>query len=90
MGESSSETVKEIEEIRARIDADIDALAASLPPKETLVTRFMLAALGGAILVLSLWFAGNRWKTRRQERRIRRLVRDAIDESVAEVTEPTS
>lgn len=81
MGASSHETVREIAEIREQLDADLDALSATLPPKETVIARLATAAVGGAITVLSLWFIGNRLRRRRQDRRIRHLVAEAIEDA---------
>lgn len=83
MGENTAATVSEIEEIRGRLDAELDALQATLPPKDEVVRRLTYAAIGGAVTVLSLWYLGHRLRVRRQDRRIRRLVREAIEESRA-------
>lgn len=83
MGADPAATVKDIEETRRRIDAELDALEAVLPPRDELVRRLTYAALGGAVAVLSLWFIANRWKVRRQDRRIRRIVQEAIDASAS-------
>lgn len=81
MGESPAQTVREIEEIRDRIDSELDALGEALPPTETLVRRVAVAAVGGAIAVLSLWFLTHRVKVATQDRRLKRLVRQAVEEA---------
>ncbi|MDQ4129715.1 MAG: hypothetical protein M3133_01785 [Actinomycetota bacterium] len=81
MGESPAQTVREIEEIRDRIDSELDALGEALPPKETLIRRVGLVAVGGTIAVLSLWFLAHRVKVATHDRRLRRLVREAIEEA---------
>lgn len=83
MGENTAATVSEIEEIRGRLDAELGALQATLPPKDEIVRRLTYAAIGGAVTVLSLWYVGHRLRVRRQDRRVRRLVREAIEESNA-------
>ncbi len=83
MGENTDQTVKEIESIRAQIDSDIDELAAVLPPREQIVSQLVVAGAAGVVVVLSLWFVARRRRTRKDERRIRRLVREAIDETRA-------
>lgn len=81
MGADPAGTVSDIEETRRRIDAELDALEAVLPPRDEVVRRLTYAAVGGAIAVLSLWFVGHRLKVRRQDRRMRRIVREAIGEA---------
>ncbi|MGH3443570.1 MAG: hypothetical protein ACRDUY_16300 [Nitriliruptorales bacterium] len=78
MGSNATGTLREIAELRDRVDADLDALSEFLPPREELVPRILTAAVGGAVAVLSLWFLGHRMKARRQEQRIKRLVQDAV------------
>jgi hypothetical protein len=81
VGARTAEKVREIEEIRGRLDAEIGALAATLPPKDEVVRRLTGAAVGGAVTVLTLWYLGHRMRVRRQDRRIRRLAREAIVEA---------
>jgi hypothetical protein len=81
MGADAAATVRDIEETRRRIDSELDALEASLPPRDEVMRKLTYAALGGAVAILSLWFLGHRMKVRRQERRVRRIIREAITES---------
>lgn len=81
MGESPSETVREIEDIRRRIDHELDALGDSLPPKDEVVTRLALGATVGVVAVLGVWLIANRIRARRHDRRIQRVVRDAVQEA---------
>lgn len=83
MGQDPSRTVSEIALIRDRLDDELDALAATLPPVDVLVRRAVLAAAAGALVVLGLWYAGHRARLGRQERRVKRLVREAIAEHEA-------
>lgn len=78
MGSNATGTMREIAELRDRIDADLDALSEFMPPREELVPRILMAAVGGAVTVLSLWFLGHRMKVRRQDKRIKRLVQEAV------------
>lgn len=81
MGADPAATVKDIEDTRRRIDAELDALEAALPPRDEVIRKLTYAALGGAIAILSVWFLGHRVKVRRQERRVRRIIREAISET---------
>lgn len=80
MGESAAQTVREIDAIRDRIDRELDALGETLPPPETLKRQLALAAVGSVVAVLSVWYLGHRLKVRRQDRHVKRLVKDAIRE----------
>lgn len=80
MGESAAQTVREIEAIRDRIDEDLDALGETLPPPETLKKQAMLAAVGGVVAVFSLWYLSHRLRVRSEDRRVKRLVKEAIEE----------
>lgn len=80
MGENSARTVREIADLRDRIDADLDALGEFLPPREEIAQRIVVAAVGGVVAILTLWFFGHRMKVNRQDRRIKRIVQDAVRE----------
>lgn len=81
MGSSSTETVKEIQEIRGRIDSDLDELGAVLPPRDEIVSQLAISALTGAVVIVSIWFIARRRRTRKEDRRVRRLVREALEEA---------
>lgn len=81
MGEGPARTMREIDEIRDRIDAELDELGEALPPAETLLRKAVLAAVGGATTLLTLWFIVHRIRIRLQDRRVRRLIREAIEEA---------
>ncbi len=81
MAEGTARTIREIDEIRDRIDAELDELGETLPPAETLRRRATFAAVGGAVTLLTLWFITHRLRVRLQDRRMRRIIRDAIEEA---------
>jgi cytidylate kinase len=81
MGESPAETVREIEETRQRIDDDLDALTAALPPKDEIVTRLALGAAVGVVTVLGVWLVASKVRQRRQDARIRKIVSRAVQEA---------
>ena len=81
MGEGTATKVREIEAIRSRLDLELDELAQRLPPRETLVKRLIVAAVAGATAAFSLWFVAHRVHVRSQDHRLKRLVREAIEES---------
>ena len=81
MGESATEKVREIEEVRDRLDAELDLLGQRIPPRDALVKRMAMAAAGGAAALFSVWFALHRVKIKLQDRRIRRLVAEALEEA---------
>ncbi len=81
MSDGPARTIREIDEIRGRIDAELDELGEALPPAETLRRKAALAAVGAATTLLTLWFAIHRIRIRLQDRRVRRIVRQAIEEA---------
>lgn len=81
MGPDATATVDEIREIRQRIDGRLEALEASLPSRGVLVDNLALAALGGAAATLVGWYILHRWRLRRQDKRVKRLVREVLDEA---------
>lgn len=80
MGESAAQTVREIEAIRDRIDGDLEALGETLPPPDTLKKQVAVAAIGGVVTVFSLWYLAHRLRVRAEDRRVKRLVKEAIEE----------
>lgn len=81
MSEGPARTMREIDEIRGRIDAELDELGEALPPAETLLRKAALAAVGAVTTLLTLWFTVHRIRIRLQDRRVRRIVREAIEEA---------
>lgn len=81
MGQGTARTMREIDAIRHRIDAELDELGEALPPAETIRRKAALAAVGGATTLLTLWFLVHRLRIRLQDRRVRRLIREAIEEA---------
>ncbi len=84
MGQDAAATVREIEAIRDRIDAQLEELGEALPPREQLVRRVAFAALGGLLAAATLWYLAHRFKVARQDSRVRSLVKQAILELEAE------
>ncbi len=80
MGQDPAATVREIERIRHRIDADLEELSEALPPGDELVGRAVVAAVAGVVVVLGLWYLVHRLKVGRSERRLKSLVKDALRE----------
>ena len=83
MGESATQKVREIEEVRDRLDVEMDALGQRVPWWDALVKRMAMAAAGGAAALFSVWFALHRLKIKLQDRRVRRLVVEALEEADA-------
>lgn len=81
MSQGPARTMREIDEIRHRIDAELDELGEALPPVETIRRKAALAAVSGAVTLLTLWFLAHRLRIRLQDRRVRRLIREAIEEA---------
>lgn len=71
----------EIRAIQGDLVRDLDALADHLPAKDDLVKLGGVAAavLVGGYLVLT-WLLGRR-KRKREDKRLKRLVREAVDEA---------
>jgi hypothetical protein len=57
MGQSAAETVREIQETRARIQNNLSALEERLPERGDLVKRGAAVAVGGTAGGLLLWYA---------------------------------
>lgn len=79
MGARSTRTVREIDEIRERIDSELDALEERLPPE--VIKRRALVVAGGIVLaVAGFWLVTRKVKSKAQDRRVRRMVREALEE----------
>ncbi|MFN2557242.1 MAG: hypothetical protein ABR592_10320 [Nitriliruptorales bacterium] len=81
MSEGPARTMREIDEIRGRIDAELDELGEALPPAETLRRKATMAAVGAVTTLFTLWFVVHRIRIRLQDRRVRRIIREAIEEA---------
>lgn len=68
MGESAAETVREIEETRARLEGDIRELEDRLPAPAIWVKRVVGLAVGGGIGGTLFWFGMKRIRTRRRKK----------------------
>jgi NADH dehydrogenase FAD-containing subunit len=66
MGQSSAETVKEIEQIRGRLEDEIRELEDRLPRPALWVKRLVGIAVGGGVTGLAFWTAVRRFQKRRQ------------------------
>lgn len=86
MGQSPDETLREIAAIRDRIDGELDALGDALPPTDELVGRIVIALAAGVGTVLGLWYLAHRMSRARQDRRVKRLVKQALAEYRAPVS----
>lgn len=80
MGESPDETLREIAAIRDRIDHELDALGDSLPPTDELVGRLAIGLAAGVLAALGMWYLVHRLGQAREDRRLKRLVREALRE----------
>lgn len=66
MGQSAAQTVKEIEDIRGRLEADLRELQARLPAPATWAKRLVGAAVGGGIGGSALLFLLRRARRKRK------------------------
>jgi hypothetical protein len=83
MGQSSTETVKEIEEIRGRLEDEIKELEDRLPSPARWVKRLAGVAVGGGVAGFVFWKAVGRFRGGRKAKR--RVKRSAPAETVLQV-----
>lgn len=89
MGESAAETVREIEQVRTRLDDQVHELEGRLPAPLTLVKRVAGVAAGGGFGGTMFWFAVRRLRNRRAAKADpRRATKDKAQVSVVEFALP--
>jgi hypothetical protein len=84
MGKSAAETVKEIEETRERLDADITELQERLPAPAVWGKRVLGVAFGGGVAGSMFWFGVRRLRKRRKEEKARKEAVQAVVQVVPE------
>lgn len=67
MGTSAAETVKEIEELRERLQSDVETLEERLPAPALLAKRILGVAAGGGVAAAGLWFLVRKMRGRKKE-----------------------
>jgi hypothetical protein len=90
MGQRSAETVKEIEEIRGRLGADLDELQDRLPAPAVWGKRVLGVAAGGGLAGTLFWFGIRRMRRKRQPQRpapVQAVVQVLPEDLVSRVTE---
>jgi hypothetical protein len=68
MGESAAQTVKEIEETRERLDAELRELETRLPRPAVWTKRLLGVAVGGGVGATAFLFAVRRLRKRKKEK----------------------
>jgi hypothetical protein len=84
MGKSAAETVREIEETRERLDADIAELHDRLPAPAVWGKRLLGVAFGGGVAGSMFWFGVRRLRRRRNEEKARKQAVQAVVQVVPE------
>jgi hypothetical protein len=67
MGKSSAETVREIEETRERLDAELQELEHRLPPPARWAKRILGVAVGGGVAGSLFWFGVRKARGRKKK-----------------------
>jgi hypothetical protein len=83
MGQSSTETVKEIEDLRGRLEEEIRELEDRLPRPARWAKRLVGVAVGGGVAGTALMMGVRRLRKRRKP--ARRALRNAVPETVVNV-----
>jgi hypothetical protein len=83
MGQSSTETVKEIEDIRGRLEDEIRELEDRLPRPARWAKRLVGVAVGGGVAGTTLMMIVRRLRKRGKPKR--KAVRQAVPETVVQV-----
>jgi len=72
MGANAAETVREIEEVRDRLQSDVEVLEERLPAPAILAKRAAGIALGGGLAGAGFWFLAQRMAERLDDERVKR------------------
>jgi hypothetical protein len=83
MGQSSTETVKEIEDIRGRLEDEIRELEDRLPRPARWAKRLVGVAVGGGVAGTALMMAVRRLRKRGKPKR--KAVRESVPETVVQL-----
>lgn len=67
MGQGSAQTVKEIEDVRGRLERNLRELQDRLPQPAVWMKRLVGVAVGGGVAGSVFWFAVRRARRRREE-----------------------
>ena len=84
MGKSAAETVREIEDTRERLDADITELQERLPAPAVWGKRLLGVAFGGGVAGSMFWFGVRKLRKRRKEEKVRKEAVQAVVQVVPE------
>jgi hypothetical protein len=84
MGKSAAETVREIEETRERLDADISELQDRLPAPAVWGKRLLGVAFGGGVAGSVFWFGVRKLRKRRKEEKASKEAVRAVVQVVPE------
>jgi hypothetical protein len=69
MGQGTAEAVEEIEQVRRRLDAEVEVLQERLPVVAVWTKRAVGGAIGGGFGAIALWLVVRRVRKRRRQRR---------------------
>jgi hypothetical protein len=83
MGQSSTETVKEIEHIRGRLEDEIRELEDRLPRPARWAKRLVGMAVGGGVAGTAVMMAVRRFRGRKKSKQ--KAVRESVSETVVNV-----
>jgi hypothetical protein len=78
MGQSSAETVREIEETRGRLESDIRELEERLPAPAMWVKKVAGIAVGGGITGAAFWFGVRRLRKRTAKKKASEQATQAV------------
>jgi len=78
MGTSATETVREIEETRDRIETEIRELEGRLPKPAVWTKRIVGVAVGGGVGGTLFWFSVKRMRKRRKAKKIEQQPMNAV------------
>lgn len=89
MGQDAAQTVKEIEEIRGRLSADIEELQERMPAPAVWGKRALGALVGGGVVASAAWFLlrRRRSKARRQQPSVEAVINLLPDDVARRVAE---